>query len=125
MKTATWANGGLPSSNDALPTKITSSLQVRVGVLKYDQWSHHWECVLTALQKCKADSNDYDYTTDFLPHTNNPITTRIGNEPPKPFLLTETATTHRQRKAKKVRALGAQHRAKGVVLGLPLESKYN
>ena len=32
-----------------------------MGVLKYDQWYHHWACVLTALQKCKADSDYYYY----------------------------------------------------------------
>ena len=30
-------------------------------VLKYDQWYHHWACVLTALQKCKAESDYYYY----------------------------------------------------------------
>ena len=55
-------------------------------MLKFDQWSHHWECVLTALLKCKADSNDYDYTTNFLPHIqiSNPIK-RIGNEYPTSY----------------------------------------
>ena len=31
------------------------------NMLKYDQWYHHWACVLTALQKCKAESDYYYY----------------------------------------------------------------
>ena len=38
------------------------------GLLKYDQLSHHLECVLTALQKCKADSSDYDYNKLLTTH---------------------------------------------------------
>jgi len=96
-------------------------------MLKYDQWSHQWECVLTASQKCKADSNDYDYTTNFLSHTQIPnhiqglgMNTENLHQSPK-----GTKQSFHRHQKQSDRALEAQRRAKGVVLGLPLESKYN
>lgn len=43
-----------------------------MGVLKYDQWHHHWACVLTALQKCKAESDYYYYYKLLTYHTEIP-----------------------------------------------------
>ena len=102
-----------------------------MGVLKYDQWYHHWACVLTALQKCKADS-DY-YYHKLLTYTQAPIrelellfptqhtstNQRIGIA-----LLQSTQQHHKQQQQhtsviakSEQRAHAAQQIAHGAVLG--------